>query len=325
MSVKLDKSYKIANSILKNFMVGLICYEFWLGVCMQILELIGVIKHEMETNCFQDASDNIQNIIFSLNIRDFIPLVSEIGTIPEFIEHDSTEEKLYTKVSDIILAKCFIELGLKAMVIRERANCADVIARSSFYNYSLVGDAKAFRLSRTAKNQKDFKVESMVHWRCDNNYSVLCCPYFQYPKNKSQIYGQAIDGNVSLFSWEYFSILLQNNIKESLNRNLEELWNYSSVVAQNTPVSSKNLCFFNKQNLFLKKYIDCSDDDFNKYFHIFKNGIILRGENEIKYWEDKINIIKHYSRNQAIEMLIKSLKLNEKINSINSFINQLRG
>ena len=65
------------------------------------------------------------------------------------------------------------------------------------------------------KNQKDFKVESMEHWRGDNDYSVLVCPYFQYPKTLSQIYGQALNNNVSLFSWEYFSILLRNNIKES--------------------------------------------------------------------------------------------------------------
>ena len=33
--------------------------------------------------------------------------------------------------------------------------------------YSLVADAKAFRLSRTAKNQKDFKVQAMdgLAWR----------------------------------------------------------------------------------------------------------------------------------------------------------------
>ncbi len=292
---------------------------------MQFYELTNIIKQEAENNSFQIASDNIQNIIFSLNKKDFIPLISEIGYIPEFIEHDSTVEKLYTKVSDIILAKCFIELGLNSIVLKERANCADVIAKSNFHNYSLVGDAKAFRLSRTAKNQKDFKVESMVHWRGDSEYSVLCCPYFQYPKTKSQIYGQAINGNVSLFAWEYFSILLQNDIKESLTNNLRDIWNYSYLISHETTVSDKNLCFLNKQNIFLKQYINCSDKNFDKYFESFKYQIISRGEKEIGYWEDKINAIKGYSKEQAIEMLIKSLKLNEKINSINNFIYQLRG
>lgn len=292
---------------------------------MQFQELIQIIKRESVNNNFQQASDNIQNIIFKLNKIEIIPIISEIGAIPEFINHDSTEEKLYTKVSDIILAKCFIELGLKANVLRERANCADVIAKSNYHNYSLIGDAKAFRLSRTAKNQKDFKVESMVHWRGDCDYSVLCCPYFQYPKTRSQIYGQAINGNVSLFSWEYLSILLQNNIVESESINLANLWNYNSVIANDTTVANMNLCFLDKQNKFLQQFIDCSDENFTKMFNSFKKNIIDRGESEIKYWENEIDVIKEYTREQAIEMLITSLKLNEKINAINCFINQLRG
>ena len=162
-------------------------------------KLISLMQKFVARDDFQTATDEMQQFIFSLTKTQFNSLIAEIGVIPEYIEHDSTEEKLYTKVSDIILAKCFIELGLKASVLKKRSNCADVVARSQYHNYSLVADAKAFRLSRTAKNPKDFKVESMVHWREDNNFSVLCCPYFQYPKNKSQIYGQALIGNVGIF------------------------------------------------------------------------------------------------------------------------------
>lgn len=72
---------------------------------MQFQELIQIIKRESVNNNFQQASDNIQNNILKLSKSEIIPIISEIGTIPEFIDHDSSEEKLYTKVSDIILAK----------------------------------------------------------------------------------------------------------------------------------------------------------------------------------------------------------------------------
>lgn len=291
---------------------------------MNFSELKYIIKTLSVNENFQNASDKIQNIIFNLSKNNFIPLITEIGSIPEDISHDSTEEKLYTKVSDIILAKCFIELGLKAQVIRERANCADVIVQSIYHDYSLVADAKAFRLSRTAKNQKDFKVESMVHWRCDNNYSVLCCPYFQYPKNNSQIYGSAINGNVSLFSWEYFSILLQENIQENPQMNLATLWDFSGTLSTSTTVADMNLRFLEKQNNYIKLFLKLSEIDFDKYLSSFKKNIVARGNAEIQYWEQEISNIKEYSREQAIEMLIKSLKLNEKINAINNYINQLR-
>lgn len=291
---------------------------------MNFCELKSIIKDFSVNKNFQDASEKIQNIIFSLNKTDFIPLITEIGSIPEDIAHDSTEDELYTKVSDIILAKCFMELGLKAQVIRERANCADVMAQSIYHDYSLVADAKSFRLSRTAKNQKDFKVESMVHWRCDNDYSVLCCPYFQYPKNSSQIYGSAINGNVSLFSWEYFSILLQENIAETPEINLADLWNFSKTLSASTTVEQMNIRFLEKQNDCIKLLLKLTETDFDKYLSSFKKNIVERGEAEIQYWEQEISNIKEYSREQAIEMLIKSLRLNEKINAINNHINQLK-
>ncbi len=121
-------------------------------------------------------------------------------------------------------------MNFEVEVIRERSNCADIIAQSKFHNYSFVGDAKAFRLSRTAKNVKDFKIDSMVHWRGDNDYSVLACPYFQYPKSNSQIYKLALEGNVSLFSWEYLYIVLSENIMENETINLQELWNQSHII-----------------------------------------------------------------------------------------------
>ena len=128
---------------------------------------------------FVTASTQLEELIFDCTKDDILGIITEIGIIPEDIGHDSAEEKLYTKVSDIIFAKALQEMGYEVQVLRERADCADIIAQSQFHSYSLVGDAKAFRLSRTAKNAKDFKVNSMVHWRGDCDNSVLACPYFQ--------------------------------------------------------------------------------------------------------------------------------------------------
>lgn len=273
---------------------------------------------------FQDASDQLEEKIFSLSKEEFIPLITEIGTIPESIDHDSTEEKLYSKVSDIVLAKCFQELGLKATVLRERANSADVEARSKYHEYSLVGDAKAFRLSRTAKNQKDFKVESMDHWRGDNDYSVLVCPYFQYPKSKSQIYGQALNKNISLFSWEYFSILLKSDLEESPTKNISVLWNQSALISLDTPISDKDFCFIGKQDKGICDFMHISEENYDVYLSQYRRNIIARGESEINYWTRRIEEIKQYSREQAIDELITSLKLNEKISAITKFTNSLR-
>ncbi len=292
---------------------------------MLFSELRSLIKDELAKGDFKRAGDSIQNVVFSLEKASLIPIITEIGAIPEDIVHDSSEEKLYAKTTDIVLAKCFQELGLQSAVNRERANCADVVAKSSMHGYTLVGDAKAFRLSRTAKNQKDFKVNSMVDWRGDNDYAVLVCPFYQYPKTNSQIYGQALDGNVTLFSWEHLSVLLENDIIESPELNLSVLWNVSNVLSDITPVAEKNIAFLKNQNEIIRSYLHLSEEVFNSNFTNFKTKIINRGEAEILYWKSQIEVIKNYTREQAVKELLTSLKLNKKIASIKKFINSLEG
>ncbi len=102
---------------------------------------------------FKCAAEEIRKFIDKIPEDEFKAIVKQIGIIPENIEHDSTEEKLYSKASDIVLARCFRLLGLASRALDERADSADILAESiSGYNYSLVADAKCFRLSRTAKN-----------------------------------------------------------------------------------------------------------------------------------------------------------------------------
>ena len=88
---------------------------------------------------FKKASEEIRLFVDTMPREDFILTVKEIGTIPESIEHDSTEEKLHSKASDIVLARCFRELGLASRALDERGDSADIIAESrSGYHYSLV-------------------------------------------------------------------------------------------------------------------------------------------------------------------------------------------
>lgn len=101
---------------------------------------------------------------------------------------------------------------MQSRAVTERGNAADIVAKSIYRNYSLVSDAKAFRLSRTAKNQKDFKVDALSKWRGTNDYAVLIAPYFQYPNQESQIFEQSLNENVLLFSWEHLAILLKLDV-----------------------------------------------------------------------------------------------------------------
>ena len=128
------------------------------------------------------------------------------GNIPESYGHDTSEEKLYSKYTDCLLSLAYTSLGLKSLVLKERADAADVEAFAK--DYSFVADAKAFRLSRTAKNQKDFKVQAMHGWKRGKHYAMVVCPIYQLPTSSSQIYQQATTQNVCVFTYSHLALLL---------------------------------------------------------------------------------------------------------------------
>lgn len=128
------------------------------------------------------------------------------GDIPESYGHDSSEEKLYSKYTDSLLAESFKNIGLKSLVLKERADAADVEAFAS--GFSFVADAKSFRLSRTAKNQKDFKVQAMDGWKRGKPYAMVICPIYQLPSKSSQIYEQASARNVCVFTYSHLAMLV---------------------------------------------------------------------------------------------------------------------
>lgn len=289
-------------------------------------QLIERIK-EVSAKDFKVATEEICGFIDKMSENEFKCIVKDIGTIPENIEHDSTEEKLYSKASDIVLARCFRLLGLAARALDERADSADILAESiAGYNYSLVADAKCFRLSRTAKNQKDFKVSNLSDWRgAENEYAVLVAPYFQYPQAASQIYSKALENNVCLLSWEHISIMLEQNVKEKDSFSLESLWNASQMIARDKTLSFANAkcCFLPKMDVYIAKKLGMPEEEYRDILHSYKHLIINRGQVEIEYWNGCIDKIRKYSREKAIQELIKAKKLQEKINVIAAYINKL--
>lgn len=96
------------------------------------------------------------------------------GAIPEAYDHDSSEEKLYSKYTDTLASAAFARLGIRSAVLTERADAADVECFCD--DFEFVADAKAFRLSRTAKNAKDFKVPSMNKWKFHREHAMVICP-----------------------------------------------------------------------------------------------------------------------------------------------------
>lgn len=121
--------------------------KYWVS---EIQNLSGNFKNDTER-----LENEIGEEIKNYGSKTPIDHLRLCGNIPEAYSHDSSEEKLYSKYTDSLLRFTYREMGLKSVVLTERADVADVDTFAK--DYSFVADAKAFRLSRTAKNQKDFK------------------------------------------------------------------------------------------------------------------------------------------------------------------------
>ncbi len=271
---------------------------------------------------FEDASIMLENCID--RDRSFIETLRQIGTIPEFLAHDSTAEKLFSKASDAVLARAFREIGLKSTVLKERGDSADVLAESPIHGYTLVADAKAFRMSRTAKNQKDFKVVALSGWRRDSEYAVLCSPYFQYPSKSSQIYSQAISHNVCLLSWEHLIFLIENGIKETATVSFSPLWAFCDTYSHEVLCSDMKKCFIPKFNTTLLELFGLNDALFAEQLKKQVVAISERGDQEKRFWQEEIKKIECYSREEAIKELIKTKKIYEKIAQIDAYIKGLQ-
>lgn len=172
---------------------------YWLDEIVQISGKFG-----------QDSSRVVTELRKEIERDGTVALLDHLhlcGTIPEHYGHDSSEEKLYSKYTDALLSAAYEHIGLNSIVLAERADAADVEAVGQ--DFSLVADAKVFRLSRTAKNQKDFKIEAMHGWKRGKPHAMVVCPIYQLPSRASQIYQQAIARDVCIFSYSHLSVLLQ--------------------------------------------------------------------------------------------------------------------
>ena len=236
------------------------------------------------------------------------------GNIPESYGHDTSEEKQYSKYTDALLSFAYKSIGLKSLVISERADVADVEAFGN--DFSFVADAKAFRLSRTAKNQKDFKVQAMDRWKHGKPYAMVVCPIYQLPIRNSQIYLQAITRNVCVFTYSHLSLLVRF-AKENGKSNAEELLFeiFKTISALNPSKSAVDYWLgINKTILgYSKSIFELWQDE----KVAAKESIEIAKVEALKYLSSEREKIMKMTHQEALKALVKSSKIESKIITIN--------
>jgi type II restriction enzyme len=267
----------------------------------------------------QAAFDILEEKLRPLTEEELSENIVECGILPEVFRHDSSEEKLWAKYSDILLSHSLKRLGIPAEVLRARGNSADVFGRAE--TYTIVGDAKTFRLSRTAKNQKDFKVKALDDWRRTDTYALLASPLSQYPNRRSQIYAQAIERNVTLVSYVHLKFLLDFYAGHSL----VELWETGNRLKLTLPEADRqsSQIYWAEIDRAICSILGVGVDRLKDYKNLEIAKTKEIGNEGIAYWRGKISAYQSLPKEEAIRMLIKAEKIEEKIRTIERAVNQV--
>ncbi len=268
----------------------------------------------IESIARQDNSfDILEKEVDTISNDDLGRQLLNCGIIPERLGHDSSEEKLWAKYCDILLNKSFNNLNIRSEVIRVRGDSADI--RGDAGHYSIVADAKAFRLSRTAKNQKDFKVTALDDWRRGDTYACLVAPLYQYPNRSSQIYVQAEEKNVTLLSYVHIKFLLDHLTIESV----EPIWNVSGSL--NPSKDARR--YWEAVDDRVVAITNTNFEKLRRYKQMENNAAKLVGEEGILYWETLKREYQLLPKKEAIRRLIQSEKIDQKIEVIRKAVDRV--
>lgn len=271
---------------------------------------------------FPDKAKAIVVAVGELTADECISLGHQIHVIPERFGHDSTEEKLYAKASDAIVASTLEHLGFTTRVLEERGDAADIIGESSLHGYSFVADSKVMRLSRTAKNQKDFKVGSMHNWKGDCDHALLVCPLYQYPSSSSAIYAQSLNYNVAMIGFEHLLFLLDSRCGETTGRSLRDLFQFPSSVSHAVSHADRKKAqpLMSKLTQVICDITGKTESQFKLFLGDCRGILSTRAGSEKAYWEDVLANFAKLTRAQAIKKLIALSKIHSKIGTISRFI-----
>ncbi len=236
------------------------------------------------------------------------------GAIPESYGYDSSAEKLYAKYTDMVIHEAFKVIGLVSTVLRERTDVADVECVCDRYGF--VADAKAFRLSRTAKNQKDFKIQALDNRKHGKPYAMMVCPVYQLPSKKSQIYQQAASRSVCICTYTHLASFVRHAEMYGQQSAMDLLHDVFVSIEAMVPSKSANDYWQVVNRAFLSR-AGMSGIWREEKIALLESVEAARREALGFLAEERERVMK-LSRQEAIQEVLDGRKLNVRIQAVNA-------
>lgn len=276
-----------------------------------IEEIITISGHF--SSDFSRVEDKLSEEIRRDGVTALLDHLRLCPAIPESYGHDSSEEKLYAKYTDALISASYSYIGLESAVLTERADSADVEAVTD--SYSFVADAKAFRLSRTAKNQKDFKVQAIDGWKREKPFAMIVCPLYQLPYRTSQIYEQAIARDVCIFSYSHLAVLTRLVKTEGTDAVVNLLHEIFNTVQAMNPSKDANT-YWQAINRVMLQYGGLISKLWRTEKIATVESIDISKAIALEHYVSQEKAIMELSRKEAVKQLIKMHRIGSRIETI---------
>ncbi len=281
--------------------------NYWIDEISRLSGNFGVDAEKVE--------NEINGEIEKVGIAAILGHLRLCGAIPERYGHDTSEEKLYSKYTDVVIHEAFSAMGLQSLVLKTRADVADVECVAD--DYSFVADAKAFRLSRTAKNQKDFKVQAMDGWKHGKPYAIVVCPVYQLPSRSSQIYQQAATRSVCVGTYSHLAVLVQYAELVSQSKAIELLRQLFISVESMNP-SKDAPAYWQTLNRTMLGFDKKISDLWREEKKASAESVNISREESLRFLASERERIMKMSKDQAISEILRSSKIDGKIRAVQS-------
>jgi hypothetical protein len=118
--------------------------------------------------------------------------------------------------------------------------------------------------------------------------------------------------------------LLKHGIKETPSLDLSPLWNFGETYSHTVVAADRKKCFFGVYSDFMLSKIGCRMEDYSALLEDQISKMTRRGLVEKKYWENIKESILAYTKERAVGELIKSKKIDGRIQQIEQFIRSIR-
>jgi len=278
---------------------------YWIEEIVQLSGHFGTDSTRVETELNKEITESGLPALL-----DHLRLCS---AIPESYGHDTSEEKLYSKYTDALISTAYNYCGMKSVVLTERADAADVEVVAD--GFSFVADAKVLRLSRTAKNQKDFKVQAMDGWKRGKPFAMVVCPLYQLPSKSSQIYQQAGARNVCIFSYSHLAVLTQLVESDGADAVVALLHEVFKTVQALNP-SKDATAYWQAVNRSLLGYGGVIGDLWHLEKQATVESIEIAKEIALTYYATQREKIMRLSHDEALKLLIDMHKIDSRMATI---------